>query len=214
MSFLHLRRAVPPPKLFNIENRLLSFKSVEHSIPIRIYKVSDQPTPLLIYLHGGGWSLGSFNTHDTLCRMLSTTANCTIVSMGYRLAPEHPYPSAMDDICLVYNWCHKNAQEINIAANKIAIGGESSGGSLAAAFTAVCVEENLPLPNFQVILYPTLDLNLNQQSMTDFGTGYFLTKNEMKYYRTNYAANLDVTDWHISPLRYPLFHKLPPQQLS
>jgi acetyl esterase len=209
-EFFALTQGGIPPELLNIENRVLNFESIEHGIPIRIYTSSDLPSPLLIYVHGGGWSLGSLNTHDTLCRNLSKTAGCTIVSVDYRLAPEHPHPAALEDVQLVYNWCQKKTQELNIIPNKIAIGGDSSGGNIAAAFTATCVEQNMPPPNFQLLLYPTLDLSLTQQSMIDLGTGHFLTKNEMEYYRTNYASNIDVNDWKVSPIHYTEFHQLPP----
>lgn len=99
-------------------------------------------------VHGGGWSLGSLNTHDTLCRTLSKTFGCTILSIEYRLAPEHPFPAALQDVQLVYNWCCENGHELNIMSEKIAIGGDSSGGNLAAAYTALCVEQNLRLPTF------------------------------------------------------------------
>jgi acetyl esterase len=209
-EFFAITQGGVPPKLFNVENRVLNFESIEHGIPIRIYTPSSLPSPLLVYTHGGGWSLGSLNTHDTLCRNLSKTAGCTIVSVDYRLAPENPYPAALEDVQLVYNWCIENIHELNILPNKIAIGGDSSGGNIAAAFTALCVEQNMPLSNFQLLLYPTLDLSLTQQSMAELGSGHFLTKNEMEYYRTNYAPNIDVNDWRVSPINYPAFHKLAP----
>lgn len=208
-EFFAITQGGVPPKLFNVDNRVLNFPSIEHSIPIRIYTPSSLQTPLLVYVHGGGWSLGSLNTHDTLCRTLSKTAGCTIVSIDYRLAPEAPFPTALHDVTLVYKWCQENTQALNIIPNNIAIGGDSAGGNIAAAFTASCVEHNMPLPNFQLLLYPTLDLSLTQQSMIDLGTGHFLTKKEMEYYRNNYASNIDVNNWRVSPIHYPTFHKLP-----
>jgi acetyl esterase len=195
--------------LHEIKNKVLTFQGLSHSIPIRIYQASSNKSPLLIYFHGGGWSLGSLNTHDTLCRSLAKTSECTVVSVAYRLAPEVPYPAAIEDASLVYDWCHKHADILNIHADKIAVGGDSSGGNIAAVLAAECIEENKPIPTFQMLLYPTLDLSLNQQSMTDLGKGHFLTKDEMIYYRSNYAPNLDVMDWRLSPLYYPLLSKVP-----
>lgn len=199
-----------PHKLNNVENKLLTFQDSSHTIPIRIYRSSKNKSPLLIYFHGGGWSLGSLNTHDTLCRSLAKSSECTVISVECRLAPESPYPAALEDASLIYSWCNNYANTLNIFADKIAIGGDSSGGNLAAAFIAKCIEENKKLPCFQMLLYPTLDLTLNQKSMTDFGKGYFLTKNEMIYYRSNYAPKLDVRDWRLSPMYYPLLSKSPP----
>lgn len=199
-----------PILLHKVENKLLMFEDPHPAIPIRIFKSSATKTPLLIYVHGGGWSLGSTNTHDTLCRALAKAAECTVISVEYRLAPEYPYPSALDDVGLVCSWCCEHADSLNIYADKIAIGGDSSGGNLAAVFSTKCIEENQTLPRFQMLLYPTLDLSLNQQSMTDLGKGHFLTKNEMIYYRSNYAPNLDVMDWPLSPMYYPSLSKLPP----
>ncbi len=155
-----------------VENKLLMFQDSPHKIPIRIYQSSATKTPLLIYFHGGGWSLGSLNSHVTLCRQLSKTSECTVVSVEYRLAPEFPDPAALDDARLVYAWCYVHADSLNIDADKIAVGGDSSGGNLAAAFSAKCIEENKPLSSFQMLLNPTLDLSLNQQSMTDGGKGH------------------------------------------
>ena len=171
--------------LYNVENKVLTFQDFAHAIPIRIYQSSMNKAPLLIYFHGGGWSLDSLNTHDTLYRSIAKTSECTVVSVAYRLAPEFPYPAAQEDASLVYDWCHKHADILNIHSDKIAVGGDSSGGNIAAVLTAQCIEENKPIPTFQLLLYPTLDLSLNQQSMTDLGKGHFLTKDEMIYYRSN-----------------------------
>lgn len=199
-----------PQTLYKVENKVLKFQNFQHEIPIRIYQSSTNKSPLLIYFHGGGWSLGSLNTHDTLCRSLAKSSKSTIVSVAYRLAPEFPYPAALEDANLVYTWCYEHADTLNILADKIAVGGDSSGANIAAALTTQYIEGNKPLPRFQILLYPTLDLTLTQQSMTDFGKGHFLTKNEMIYYRSNYAPNLDVMDWRVSPLYYSSLSKFPP----
>ncbi|MDP3935625.1 MAG: alpha/beta hydrolase [Alphaproteobacteria bacterium] len=199
-----------PISMARTEDRLVLSPMRNTGIPVRIYWPTLQQLPLLIYFHGGGWSRGSLNTHDALCRRLAKEANCIIVSVDYRLAPEHPYPAAIEDAEVVYAWCQQNASALGAKVDQIAVGGDSAGGTISAALTSLLVETNSIVPKFQVLIYPSLDLTFKQESVKLFGDGFFLTKNSLDYYAANYAKNQNLKDWRVSPLFYKKLYKLPP----
>lgn len=199
-----------PISMARTEDRLVVSSKRNSGVPIRIYWPTLQQLPLLIYFHGGGWSRGSLNTHDALCRRLAKEANCIIVSVDYRLAPEHPFPAAIEDAEVVYAWCQQNASSLGAKADQIAVGGDSAGGTISAALTALLVEANSIKPKFQVLIYPSLDLTFKQESVKLFGDGFFLTKSSLDYFANNYARHQNLKDWHVSPLFYKKFDKLPP----
>ena len=199
-----------PISMMRTEDRIVVSSKRKTGVPIRIYWPTLQQLPLLIYFHGGGWSRGSLNTHDALCRRLAKEANCIIVSVDYRLAPEHPYPAAIEDAEVVYAWCQQNASALGAKADQIAVGGDSAGGTISAALTASLVETNSIVPKFQLLIYPSLDLTFKHESVKLYGDGFFLTKNSLDYYAANYAKNQNLKDWRVSPLFYKKFNKLPP----
>ncbi|MBH1989690.1 MAG: alpha/beta hydrolase [Alphaproteobacteria bacterium] len=199
-----------PISMARTEDRVVMSSTRKTGIPVRIYWPTLQQLPLLIYFHGGGWSRGSLNTHDALCRRLAKEANCIIVSVDYRLAPEHPYPAAIEDAGVVYAWCQQTASALGANADQIAVGGDSAGGTISAALTSSLVETNSIVPKFQLLIYPSLDLTFKHESVKLFGDGFFLTKNSLDYYAANYAKNQNLKDWRISPLFYKKFNQLPP----
>jgi acetyl esterase len=199
-----------PVSVARTEDRVIFSSKYNTSIPIRIYWPSLQKLPLLIYFHGGGWSRGSLNTHDAVCRRIGKEANCIVISVDYRLAPEFPYPSAIEDAEVIYTWCQQNAVSIGGNPDKIAVGGDSAGGTISAVLTSSLIESGIVLPSFQLLIYPSLDLTFKQQSVKLFGDGFFLTKHALDYYARNYAPNNNLKDWKISPLFYEKYEKLPP----
>lgn len=199
-----------PVSMARTEDRVVPFLSRGSGVPIRIYWPSLKQLPLLIYFHGGGWSRGSFNTHDAVCRRIAKEANCIVVSVDYRLAPEHPYPAALEDAQVVYVWCQQHAASLGAKPNQIAVGGDSAGGTLSASLTSTLAEANSALPKFQVLIYPSLDLTFNHESVKLFGDGFFLTKSALDYYAGNYAKHQNLKDWRVSPLFYKHYEKLPP----
>lgn len=199
-----------PILMAKTEDRLVRSTSRAEGVPIRIYWPSMQQLPLLIYFHGGGWSRGSINTHDPLCRRIAKEANCIIVSVDYRLSPEHPFPAALQDAEVVYAWCQQHATSLGAKADQIAIGGDSAGGTISASLTAILAETQSVLPKFQILIYPSLDLTFSHESVELFGDGFFLTKSALEYYATNYAKQQNLKDWRISPLFYNSYEKLPP----
>lgn len=199
-----------PISVAKTEDRIILSPFYKSGVPIRIYWPTLEQLPLLIYFHGGGWSRGSLNTHDVVCRRISKESNCIVVSVDYRLAPEFPYPAAIQDAHTVYTWCQQNASSLGAAPSQIAVGGDSAGGTISAVLTSELVESNNILPKFQMLIYPSLDLTFQQKSVKTFSDGFFLTKHALEYYAANYAKEQSLKDWHISPLFYPTYHKLPP----
>jgi acetyl esterase len=199
-----------PVSMARTEDKVMLAASPKRSIPIRIYWPTLQQLPLLVYFHGGGWCRGSLNTHDALCRRLAKESNCIIVSVDYRLAPEHPFPAGVEDAEAVYAWCHQNAAALGALPDQIAVGGDSAGGTISASLTSSLVESNSILPKFQVLIYPSLDLTFKQESVKLYGDGLFLTKGALDHYANMYVKNRNFKDWRVSPLFYKKFDKLPP----
>ncbi len=199
-----------PVSVARTEDRLIPSPHRSSGIPIRIYWPTLKQLPVLIYFHGGGWSRGSLNTHDALCRRLSQQADCIVVSVDYRLAPEHPFPAALEDAEVIYAWCHQHATSLGGDSHRIALGGDSAGGTISAALTSTLVEQKGVLPAFQVLIYPSLDLTFQHESVTLYGDGFFLTKSALDFYAANYAKQQNLKDWRISPFYFHNMAKLPP----
>jgi acetyl esterase len=188
-------------------------------ILLRLYRPLDAPNealPALVYFHGGGWVTGDLDTHDTLCRELANGAGCAVVSVDYRLAPEHPFPAAFDDALAATRWVCRQANTLGLNDRRIAIGGDSAGGNLAAA-VAIALRDDAeegdtaaPLA-FQLLIYPATDQRRNQPSHQRNGQGYLLTSDTIRYYHDHYLPDpaLDL-DWRASPLLHENLAHLPP----
>lgn len=167
--------------------------------------------PALVYYHGGGCVIGDLDTHDVLCRELSNLANIAVLSVDYRLAPENPFPAAADDCISATQWIHQHADQLNIDKNRIAVGGDSAGGNLAAVVCIALRDANDFQPVFQLLIYPMTDARAQTPSMTSNGQGYLLTKDAVAYYHNHYIPNhVDRLDWKASPLLANDLSNLPP----
>jgi acetyl esterase len=161
------------------------------------------PGPLLVYYHGGGWVEGSAATHDPSCRLLAHLAGVRILSVDYRLAPEHPFPAAADDALAAYRDARARAAELGADPARIAVGGDSAGGHLAAV-TALALRGEPDAPAFQLLIYPGLDMTRKRPSRLRFGTGFVLTEESMTWYEDQYAPDRERrADPRVSPLRAP-----------
>lgn len=172
-------------------------------IPIRVYTPMGGGTvqPAIIFYHGGGWVIGSLETHDALCRQLANAAGCKVVAVDYRLAPEHKAPAAFDDAFAAAQWIESNAAELEIDANSLAVAGDSAGGNLAAAVALAAKQKGAPKLSFQLLIYPTLQMRADTQSMKQHAEGYFLEKKTMDWFYDQYlAADSDLNDPRLSPL--------------
>lgn len=195
----------------NIEDRRIP--GPEGSIPIRIYTPEGEvPFPVLIFFHGGGWVLCNLDTHDSICRSLANLAGCIVVSVDYRLAPEHKYPAAVEDCYAATCWVAENAAAIGGDPMRIAVGGDSAGGNLTAVVTLKARDEDGPSIIFQLLVYPVTDYYLpGTASYIENQEGYLLTRKDMIWYFDHYLSSQDeAQDPHVSPLKAPDLSNLPP----
>jgi acetyl esterase len=170
--------------------------------------------PLLIYYHGGGFVVCDLETHDNLCRFLASRAGLRVLSLDYRLAPEHRFPAAHDDAVAALRDAAARADELGIDPGRIAVGGDSAGGNLAAG-VAQATAGNGVGPAFQLLLYPWLDLSTKRRSCALFGDGFYLTEADLDWYRQQYVAEeADVSDPRCSPLLTPDLANLAPAYIA
>jgi acetyl esterase len=214
------RRAVTQPDPPAIaETRDLCADGPHGPIPLRLYHTvaaADRVTapPVLLYFHGGGWVIGDLDTHDTLCRELANGAGIAVVAVDYRMGPEHRFPAAVDDSIAALRWVHAHASELGVDASRLAVGGDSAGGNLAAV-VAIAARDAGDLPvRFQLLIYPATDQRRGWPSHTSHAQGYLLTADSIRYFHDHYIADpaMDL-DWRASPLLHPDLSKLPPALL-
>jgi len=195
-----------------IEDRQIS--GLAGPLPIRIYTPLDStrtPTPGLVFFHGGGWVAGSLETHDGLCRRLCEAAGCRIVAVGYRLAPEHPFPAGLTDCLLALNWVSNHARMLGIDPSRLAVGGDSAGAGLAAAVAQIAREAAGPDIALQVLICPILDVARRTRSRSAFGDGYFIGAAAFESDHTDNAGfGPAFDDPRLSPLHASGFTGLPP----
>lgn len=201
----------PPMRMARVEDlKVLSSDGV-HQIPIRIYTpIVNKKLPTLVYYHGGGWQRGDIDTHDSICRHFAHYGEVIVVSVQWRLAPEHKFPIGLNDCLDVYEWVVKNGSQYNIDTTHLGIGGDSAGGNMTAVTTQRLRDRPVQQPIFQLLLYPALDLSCSTWSYTDFAEGFFLTTERVKYYVSHYLNSLDeVPDPLASPIKQSDLSRLP-----
>jgi acetyl esterase len=189
------------PEVFKVEDKVVSYEGV--NVPVRVYHPhaaqSQAALPGLVYLHGGGWTVGDLDTHDVLCRSLCLQADIVVVSVDYRMGPEHKFPAAYDDTVAAFNWTVAHAASLGIDASRIAIGGDSAGGNLSAA-ACLGLRGQAVQPAFQLLIYPATIMWQDTASYHANGKGYMLTQESIAYYTENYLRNReDAKDWRASP---------------
>jgi acetyl esterase len=181
-------------------------------IPIRVYAPEGAGLfPALVYFHGGGWVAGDLEMVDPLCTKLTNRAGAVVVSVDYRLAPEHKFPAPLTDCYSATQWVSDNAAELNVDPRRIAVGGDSSGGNLAAAVSVVARNSGTPDLAFQLLFYPVTNLDYETNSYRANGTGYFLTTDMMRWFWDHYLESEDIGgDIRASPLLVEDASGLPP----
>ncbi|MBV8652433.1 MAG: alpha/beta hydrolase [Alphaproteobacteria bacterium] len=202
----------PKPELALVEDR--SIDGPHGAISIRFYRPlggGEEPElPALVYFHGGGWTIGDLESHDVICRTLAATAGCAVVAVDYRLAPEHRFPVGLDDCWAALQWVIAEGGVLGIDTGRVAIGGDSAGGNLAAAVALMARDAGLTLA-YQLLIYPQLDLACDKPSHTLFAEGYGLTRASIAWFIGNYVRSAaDVADWRASPLRAPSLEGVAP----
>ena len=175
----------------------------ETSLPIRTYTPPGEGArPVFVYFHGGGWVRGDLDTHDGLCRLLAETADCVVVSVDYRRAPEHRFPAAVHDAYAATAWAAEYAGIVGGDPDRVAVGGDSAGGNLAAAVTLLARERDGPELAHQVLLYPVTDYTFDTSSYDENAAGYLLSRASMRWYWERYLGDdIDGANPYASPLR-------------
>jgi acetyl esterase len=183
-------------------------------VPLRLYRGHGCPASdaqALLYFHGGGWVVGSIETHDTICRWIANLARGVVISVDYRLAPEHPFPAAIDDASAALRYVTDDAAALGIDRKRIAVGGDSAGGNIAAVVALLARDGAVRPIAFQILLYPVTDISLSQGSYRRYADDYGLTTAAMRWFGKHYLGpNGDATDWRISPLLAPSLEGLAP----
>jgi acetyl esterase len=181
-------------------------------IPVRIYTPSaPAPLPLLVYFHGGGWVLGGLDTHDSTCRELASGAGCVVVSVDYRLAPEHKFPAAAEDCYAATQWAAAHAAELGADAKRLAVGGDSAGGNLAAVVAQMARDRGGPALVFQLLIYPVISATFDTASYRDNAEGYLLTAGDMRWFWNHYLGTpADGANPYAAPLCAPTLAGLSP----
>jgi acetyl esterase len=184
-------------------------------LALRIYRGAGtkpgERLPGLVYLHGGGWVIGNLESHDRLCRNLANQARLCVIAVDYRLAPEHPFPAALDDSAAAWQWVVAHSDELAIERGRIGIGGDSAGGNLAAVVALMGRDGTLPRPMHQALIYPVVDLSARSDSYLRVTSGVPLTAATMHYFIDHYTPKAqDRSDWRASPLLAATLAGTPP----
>ncbi len=205
--------ALPLPRIDGVSD--LSIPGPAGELPARVYPAPGsrgvEPQPALVFFHGGGFVIGDLDTHDELCRMLCRHAQVTVVAIDYRLAPEHPFPAAVDDAMSAFGWVRENAAELGLDPGRIAVGGDSAGGNLSAVVCNQTKEAGGEMPAFQLLIYPKTD-DEPTRSLELFAEGFFLVDEDMAWFLDSYApADADPRAY---PMRSADLSGLPPAYVA
>ena len=217
LPLAQLREGPPPIPLGSparmVEVTDLRIPTSEGGLPARLYRPSEvRPLPLLIYFHGGGFVLGSVDSHDIITRALARAADCAVLSVDYRLAPEYRFPAAVDDCIAAIGWAHAHAAGLEVDGGRMAVGGDSAGGNLATVAAIHARDEGGPPIAGQLLIYPVTRLRAPAEgSMLENGRGYFLQADDMAWFESHYLGESGDPDHpDASPLLAPCLDRLPP----
>ena len=193
---------LPSPTLERVQSFTLPARD-GYDVPVRLYAPSAEPLPVLVYFHGGGFTIGGIATHDVLCRSLSHLAHCAVLSVAYRLAPEHQFPVAHNDAWDAVQWVASHGASLGLDASRLAVGGDSAGGTLACACALQARAAGLPLA-LQLLFYPGCTAHHDTPSHKTFAHGFMLEEAHIEYFFDQYIPTLkDRDDWRFAPLNAP-----------
>lgn len=202
-----------PPRIASTES--LMIPGPARLIPARLYRPltvreADGLSPCLVFFHGGGWVIGNLDSHDVVCRTLADEGQLVLISIDYRLAPEHKFPAAVDDAIAATDWIARNSRELKVDTARLAVGGDSAGGNLAA-IVSIHARDNGPKIAGQVLIYPATDFSMSHPSHNEPETDALLTHSVIRWFRDHYLNSAaDSEDWRASPARVKQLSDLPP----
>ncbi|HLT79138.1 MAG TPA: alpha/beta hydrolase [Ferrovibrio sp.] len=203
-----------PPEVSEVDN--IAAPGPHGPIPLRYYRPAEvekkEVLPVLVFYHGGGWVIGDLDTHDVVCRTLSNEGRCAVVSVDYRMGPEYKFPIAIDDAYAAVKWVVDEAKTLRIDPRRVAVGGDSAGGNLAAVVSLLARDvEDAPKIAYQLLIYPATDMHMDTESHRRFGEGHLLTRSSMDWFQEQYLNGPDDRDdWRASPLKAKSLAGLPP----
>jgi acetyl esterase len=205
-AYMKSRAVLQPDPEDVAEVRELSCPGPLSDIPLRLYRpigtTAAERLPGLVFYHGGGWLLGGLDSHDGICRVLANGARCAVLSVDYRMAPEHKFPAAVEDCAAATRWAATHATELGIDPGLLAAGGDSAGGNLAAVMALMARDGTLPPLIFQLLIYPATDMTMTTISSQTISDGVPLTSTTMKWFIDHYMPTpADRLDWRASPAR-------------
>ncbi|MER7753156.1 alpha/beta hydrolase [Kitasatospora sp. NPDC097643] len=213
----YARYLVGGPTIGSVSVRELGIPQEHGELAATLYTPAGlgEPSGLLVFLHGGGWVVGSRASHDHVTRFLAQRARVRVLSVEYRLAPEHVFPAAAEDALAAFDFAHAKAADLGADPERIAVGGDSAGGNLAAVAAQAAVRRGGPVPVFQLLLYPATDASVRRRSRELFADGFFLTSEGMDWFADRYApAPVDRADPRLSPLLAGDLSGLPPAYIG
>jgi acetyl esterase len=202
-----------PPELERVEE--LAISAPFGTIPARLYvpkrlRKTNGLAPCLVFFHGGGWVIGNLETHDVVCRKLAIEGELIVISVDYRLAPEHRFPAAVEDAVSATTWIAANAKKLGVDASRLLVGGDSAGGNLAAVVALAARDGDAPKVAGQLLIYPSTDFSRKHDSHREAETSILLTHSVIGWFMNHYLGDADINDWRVSPARAKMFGDLPP----
>jgi acetyl esterase len=205
------RKALSPDPMPIAETRDIAIPGPGGPIPARLYRSAKNGTlPVLVFFHGGGWVVGNIDSHEAMCRHIANRAECAVVSVDYRMGPEHKFPAAVEDCFAATAWTADNAAALGIDPGRLAVAGDSAGGNLAAVVSLLARDKGAPRISCQVLIYPATDAAMRHDSVARYAEGYVLTRATMRWFYEQYLRTPDdAADWRVSPLLAPDLSRLP-----
>ena len=210
--FMAGRKALSPDPMPISETRDVAIPGPGGPIPARLYRsATTGALPVLVFFHGGGWVVGNIDSHEAMCRHIANRAECAVLSIDYRMGPEHKFPAAVEDCLAATAWAADNAAALGVDPARLAVGGDSAGGNLAAVVSLLARDKGAPRIAYQVLIYPATDAAMRHDSIARYAEGYVLTRATMHWFYEQYLRTPnDAADWRVSPLLASDLSRLPP----